>query len=177
CAVLSFVVTKPGNVARLQRGKVTLAFRLTEKFAEVFHDGLVTVVRRLLRFDCFGFQPRFAPRFDGRARHRFDIGGSENVAYALRDHFARGVHAQLAIARFQRGLVPCAAYFERLLPVARFRGAKDAPARAGFGVEDRKCAEPVRSAWLTMNAWHSGITLMHNIHPCPETFLDVHLRW
>ncbi len=31
-----------------------------------------------------------------------------------------------------------------------FRGAKDAPARASFGIEDRKCAEPERFARLTM---------------------------
>ena len=99
-----------------------------EKFNEAFDDALVTVVRGLLSFDCFGFQPRFAPRFDGRTRQRFDVGRSEHVADALRDDFARSVHAQLAVARFERGLVPRAADFERLLLVAGFRGAKDAPA-------------------------------------------------
>ena len=104
----------------------------------------------------FRFEPCLAPRFDRSARQRFDVGRRENVADTLRDDFTRSVHAQLAVARFERGLVPRAANFQRLLFVARFCGAKDAPARVGFGVPDRKCAEPVRSAWLTMNAWHSA---------------------
>ena len=97
-------------------------------------DALVTVVRGLLSFDCFGFRPRFAPRFDGRTRQRFDVGRREHVADALRDDFARSVHAQFAVARFERGLVPGAADFERLLLVAGFRGAEDAPAPESFGI-------------------------------------------
>jgi hypothetical protein len=50
------------------------------------------------------------------------FGLGENVAHALRDHLARGVYAQLATARFERGPVPGAADFERLFRVAGFRG-------------------------------------------------------
>ena len=117
-------ITKPGNVARLQRREVAFAFRFAEKTGEPFDHALVTRVRGFLRLDRFGFQPCLAPRFDGRARQRFDVGRSENVADTLRDHFARSVHAQLAVARFERGLVPRTADFERLLFVAGFRGAK-----------------------------------------------------
>ena len=72
----------------------------------------------------FGLQPRFAPQFDRRTRQRFDVGGSENVANALRDHFTRSVHTQLAVARETLGLVPRAADFKSLLSVASFRRAK-----------------------------------------------------
>jgi hypothetical protein len=92
-------------------------------------------MRGLLRFDCFRFQPRFAPRFDGSTR-RVDICRRENVADTLRNDFPRSIHAQLAVTRFERSLVPRAADFQRLFLVAGFRGAKDAPAPESFGVED-----------------------------------------
>ena len=49
-----------------------------EKSNEAFDDALVTGVRGLLRFDFFRLQPRLAPRFDGRARERFDVGRREH---------------------------------------------------------------------------------------------------
>src|SRR5216117_2191278 len=40
---------------------------------------------------------------------------------AAREVIAQGIHAEFAVARFQRGLVPRTADFERLLFVAGFR--------------------------------------------------------
>ena len=71
-------IAESRDVACLQRGKVALGFR-SEKFNEAFDDAPVTVMRGPLRFDLFRLQPRFAPRFDGRARQRFDVGRSEHV--------------------------------------------------------------------------------------------------
>jgi hypothetical protein len=82
-----------------------------------------------------------------------------NTALTPCAYFPRYVHAQLAVACFQRGLVPCAANFLRLLLVAHFRGVKDAPARASFGIEDRKCAEPERSVRLTMDTRNLAVFL------------------
>ena len=77
-------------------------------------------------------------------------------ADTLRDDFARGVHAQFAAARFERRLVPRAADLERLTFVAGFGRTEYAPAAVCLRIKDRECAEPVRPAWLTMNAWHNA---------------------
>ena len=156
-ALFRLAVAEPRDVARLQCGGVAVALRSGEA-GELFDDALVKRVRRFVGLDCFCLRPCPAPRFDGRARQRFDVGRREHVAHILRV-FSALRHAQLAVARFQRGLVPCAANFLRLLLVAHFRGAKDAPARANFGIEDRKCAVPERSAQLTMDTRHWGIFL------------------
>ena len=74
-------------------------------------------------------------------------------------YFPRRVHAERAVARFQRGFVPGAANFLRLLLVAHFRGAKNAPARASFGIEDRKCAEPEMFARLTTDSLNLRVFL------------------
>src|SRR5437667_2212888 len=100
-----------------------------------FHHALVARVGRFLRLDCFGFRPCLAPRLDGRARQRFHVCRRENVADTTSDDFARSVHAQFAVARFERGLVPRAADFERLLLIASFGGAKDAPAAIRLRIE------------------------------------------
>lgn len=151
-ALFRFAVTKPRDVACLQRGKVAFAFGFAEKTGEAFNDALVTRVRGWLGLDFFHLQPRLAPRLDGSTRQRFDICRRENIAHTACDHFTRSVHAQLAVAREQRGFLPCAADFQRLLLVAGFRGAKYAPARVGFRIENRECAKPKRSARLLMNA-------------------------
>jgi hypothetical protein len=70
-------------------------------------------------------------------------------------HFPRCAHVQLAVAGFQGRPVPCAASFLRLLLAAHFRGAR----HASFRIEGRKCAEPKRSASLTMNTRHLGVFL------------------
>jgi hypothetical protein len=121
CALFRLAITKPRNVACLQRGKVAFALRVTEKAGEAFNDSLVTSVRGFLCFDGLRFEPCVAPRFDGRARQRFHVCCREHVADALRDHFASGIDTQLSGACLQRGLVPRAADFQRLLPIARFR--------------------------------------------------------
>jgi hypothetical protein len=139
-ALFRLAVAEPRDVTRLQCGEVAVALRPDEA-GELFDHALVTRVRGFLSLDCFCLPPCLAPRFDGRARQRFDVGRREHVDHTLRV-FSALRHAQLAVARFQRGLVPCTANFLRLLLVAHFRGAKDAPARASFGIEDRKCTEP-----------------------------------
>ena len=85
-------ITKPRNVARLKRGEVAFAFRFAKKTSEPFDDSLVTCVRGFLRLDCFCFRPCLAPRFDGSAWQRFNVGVSEDICHTLRDHFARSVH-------------------------------------------------------------------------------------
>jgi hypothetical protein len=45
-----------------------------------------------------------------------------------------------------------------------------------FGIEYRECAKPKRPARLTMDAWHSGITSMHNVRPCSVMFYHVHFH-
>ncbi len=155
CAFFRLAITKPRDVVRLQRGKIAIGFR-SEKFDEPFDDALVTVVRGSFRFNRLRLKPRFAPRFDRMTFQRFDVGHRENVGDTARDHFAGSVHAQLSVARLQRGLVPRATDFERLLFVASFRRSKDALAGVSFGVEDRECAEPKRSARLFVNAWHGA---------------------
>ena len=87
-------VAEPGTIAFSQRGQVALGLGVTEKAGEAFEHALVTGVCGLLGLDCFGFRPRFAPRFDGRTRQRFRVGRHKNIAHALRDDCARAVLAQ-----------------------------------------------------------------------------------
>jgi hypothetical protein len=75
----------------------------------------------LFGFDLLRFEPRVAPRFDRVTLQRFDVRGGEHVADTARDHVSRRVHAQLSVARFERGLVPRPANFESLFLVASLR--------------------------------------------------------
>ena len=136
CALFHFTIAKTDNVACLQRIEVAIAFCFPEKPGEPFDHALVASVRRFLRFNRLRFEPCVAPRFDGRARQRFHVCCREHVTDTLRDYFTRSVHSQLAVARFERSLVPRTANFQRLLSVACFCGSKDASARVGFGIPD-----------------------------------------
>jgi hypothetical protein len=130
-----FTITKPRDVHGLQRREIAVAFT-PDEINEPFDDACVTRMRGRLSFDGFRLQPRLAPLLYRSTWQRFDVGRRENITDATRNHFTGSVRTQLAIASEQRGSVPRAADFERLFPIASFRGTKDALAGVGIRIED-----------------------------------------
>ena len=102
-ALFRLAVAEPRDVARLQCGEVAVALR-SDKACELFDHALVTRGRGFLNLDCFCLRPWFAPRFDGRARQRFDVGRREHIAHTLR-LLVRVSGLKIENAQNQKGLL------------------------------------------------------------------------
>jgi hypothetical protein len=82
-ALFRLAVAEPRDVVRLQCGEVAVALR-SDEAGELFDHAHVTRGGGFLSLVCFCLRPLLAPRFDGRARQRFDVGRREHVAHTLR---------------------------------------------------------------------------------------------